>query len=135
MPDTQRKTMTLRLPAIVARARVRGARWWAWPLLDDTAAQEQLGVYATSEALARRALAEHIPIVLRRACDRPVLVIGGGPGYADCAHVINPEPSGWVVYIIRGGRESGSWHTGHDRDTLLAQVLGHVGGAPHVVAL
>lgn len=135
MPDTQRKPMTLRLQALVARARVHGARWWAWPLLNDEAAEEQLAVYASSEALARRALAEQIPIVLRRACDRPVLVIGGGPGYADCVHVINPEPSGWVVYIIRGGRESGSWHTVHDRDALLRQVLDHVGGAPHVVAL
>lgn len=133
--ETQRKPMTVRLPGIVGRARARGARCWAWPLLDDEAAEEQLGVYAATEVLARRALAEHIPIVLRRACSRPVLVLGGGPGWADCVHVINPEPSGWVVYIIRNGRQTGTWHTGHDRDTLLRQVVGRVGGAPQVVPL
>jgi hypothetical protein len=65
-----------------------------------------------------------------------VLVIGGGPDYANTLHLILPQPTEWVVYVVHlDGSRASSWHTDHHRDDLLQQVRDHVGGHPTVVFL
>lgn len=81
------------------------------------------------------ALTDATATALVRMGQRPILVIGGGPGYADCIHVINPEPAGCVVYAVRDGHRVSSAYSCDDRATLLRQVLDQVGGAPQIVAL
>lgn len=133
MAAGQHKTTSIRLPALLVRAEGRGRRWQGWPDLGDSLVIDRLSVDGVTEVEARRALTELAAAALRRACHRPVLVIGGGPDYADCVHLINPQPDGWVVYSIRDGRQTSSWHSDHDSDDLLKQVLDHVGGQPAVV--
>jgi hypothetical protein len=129
------KHASVRLPIVLVRLAGRGAAWQAWPDLADAAVRERLSVQGRTEADARQALTALTTTALRRAVCRPVLVIGGGPDYATCVHVINPEPDGWVVYAIRDRRYSASWHSDDGRDELLAQVLAHVGGDPAVIPL
>jgi len=129
------KPATVRVPVLLARGTGRGSQWQGWPDIGDDAARERLDVHAATETAARHQLTDLIATTLRRAVSRPILVIGGAPYYADCVHVINPEPYGWIVYVIRAGRQTSSWSSIHDADQLLPQVLDHVGGDPQVIKL
>jgi hypothetical protein len=129
------KSATIRVPVLLHRGAGRGAPWRAWPDLGDDTVRERLDVTGSTEAEARQTLTDLAVTTLRRAVSRPILVIGGAPYYADCVHVVNPEPYGWVVYSIRDGRQTSSWHSDHGPEKLLAQVLDHVGGQPAVVRL
>lgn len=133
MADELIKQSVVRLPIVVSRSARRGAGWQGWPDLADTTVMDRLSVHGRTEADVRQALTEVIAAALRQAVCRPVLVIGGGPDYATCVHVINPEPDGWIVYAVRDGQCTASWHTDHNRDQLLQQVLDHVGGQPAVI--
>ncbi|GIE90506.1 hypothetical protein [Actinoplanes regularis] len=135
MRDEILKPATIRVPVLLHREPGRGGQWRGWPDIGDDAARDYLDARGSTEAETRRALPDLVATALRHAMARPILVIGGEPYYAGCVHVINPEPYGWVVYSIRDGRQSGSWHSAHGPNTLLAQVLEHVGGQPAVVRL
>lgn len=124
---------TISLPVRVARTGRRPIRWQAG--LYDDQLQPVLTAEGASPQAAREALAEATATALVRMAQRPILVIGGGPDYTECIHVINPEPAGCVVYTVRDGHRVSSWYSDDDRATRLQQVLGHVGGTPQVVAL
>lgn len=129
------KQATIRLPVAVYRAATRGARWKAELPADNGTPWTPYTAEADTEAHARAALIELVIDTLDRVRQRPVVVIGGDGQYADCLHLVNPEPGGWVVHVIRAGRVAATWHGNHPRDLTLRQVLDHVGGTPTVVHL
>ena len=127
------KLSTIGLPARVIQTGRRPVRWQAG--LYDEHLQAVLTAEGGSPQAACDALTDATATALVRMGQRPILVIGGGPDYPDCIHVINPEPAGCVVYAVRNGHRVSSWYSSDDRTTLLRRVLDQVGGAPHVVTL
>jgi hypothetical protein len=118
----------------------RGAAWSAQadlPVCADRYAGRGWIAEASgkTESAVRTALANQILAVLTAADQRLVLVIGGGPDYADCIHLVRARAEGTCVDIIRAGRSAGSWSSGSGLVTEVDHVIEHVGGAPHVVAV
>jgi hypothetical protein len=94
----------------------------------------RFAAHGATEADAKRALTEMLTKASARLGEGPVLVIGGGAGYANCLHVILPESHAWVVWVVRDGHRTISWHGDSGRDERLRHVLEHVGGQPAVIA-
>lgn len=129
------KNAIIGLPIHLSRAGQRGARWHADLDTDNPDRTTPFTVQGRTEADARKAITGLITAALARWADQPVLVIGGGPDYTTCLHLILPQPHQWVVYAVRDGRLAGTWHSDHSRDELLQQVRDHVGGQPTVITL
>jgi hypothetical protein len=120
-----------------------------WPRTAAWSAQVDLpvstGLYAghgwvaaacgNTESAARAALVSQIVAALAAADQRLVLVIGGGPGYADCIHLVRARAEGTYVDVVRAGRSVGSWSSCTDLAAEVSRVIEHVGGVPDVVDL
>ncbi|MFK3983088.1 hypothetical protein ACI2K4_22260 [Micromonospora sp. NPDC050397] len=129
------KESVIRLPITLYRAATRAAAWHVDLQLDDHTGFNPYTCDAVTEADARRDLTHLVAETLSRVQQGPVVVIGGEGQYADCVHIINPEPGGWVVHVIRQERHTASWHGDFTRADALQQVLDHVGGEPSVIPL
>ncbi|WP_306211089.1 hypothetical protein [Actinoplanes sp. RD1] len=127
------KLAEITLPVRLTQTRRRPVRWQAG--LYDSDLQPLLTAEAATPTDAREALAARTAEALVLMDLKPILVIGGGPDYESCLHVINPEPDGCVVYTIRDGYRTSSWYSKHSRAHLLAEVLDHVSGTPTVIHL
>jgi hypothetical protein len=133
--DDVRKSRTW-LPIVLSRADRRGAPWHAALDTGDTGRTTPFAADGRTKADAGFEVAKLIASALGRWSQHPVLVIGGGPDYANTLHLILPQPAEWVVYVVHlDGSRASSWHSVHDRDDLLQQVRDHVGGQPTVVFL
>ncbi|MFG1886017.1 hypothetical protein, partial [Micromonospora sp. NPDC049102] len=97
------KTTTVGLPMSLFRPESRGALWRAELEPDQQAAGSRLVAHGTSETSARRALSDVLTAAFARLDQGAVLVLGGGPGHANCLHLILPEPHAWVVWVVRDG--------------------------------
>jgi hypothetical protein len=124
------------LPITLSRADRRGAPWHADLDTGDTAKTTPFAAEGRTKTAAGFEVAKLIASALGRWTQSPVLVIGGGPDYANSLHLILPQPAEWVVYVVRlDGSSTTSWHTDHNRDDLLQLVRDHVGGQPTIVFL
>ncbi|MEU7925082.1 hypothetical protein [Micromonospora sp. NPDC049107] len=130
-----RKASVIRLPITLYRAGTRGAPWHVDLRLDGHTGFNPFTCEALTEADARRDLTRLVAETLSRVQQRSVVVIGGEGQYADSVHVINPEPGGWAVHVIRQGRCTTIWRGDYTRTDALQQVLDHVGGEPSVISL
>jgi hypothetical protein len=131
-----RKQARTWLPITLSRADRRGGGWCADLDTGDTGKTTPFAAQGRTRADAAFEVAKLIASALGRWSDSPVLVIGGDPDYADCLHLILPQPHEWVVHVVRfDGSRTSSWHSEHGRDDLLQQVRDHVGGQPTVLFL
>jgi hypothetical protein len=126
------KPVTIRIPATAMRGWQRGAGWTATVDTPDGDGYWRADGKTQAEATAN--LAALVATAAARAGEPPVLVIGGGPGYETCIHLVTATPWGYDVDIVRDGRHSGSWMgRAESMDEAVADVRRHVGGTPVVV--
>ncbi|RKR88306.1 hypothetical protein BDK92_2617 [Micromonospora pisi] len=129
------KESVIRLPITLHRAATRAAPWHVDLQLDDHTGFNPFTCEALTEADARRDLTHLVAGTLSRVKQGPVVVIGGEGQYADSVHIINPEPGGWAIHVIRQGRRTTIWRGDFTRSDALQQVLDNVGGEPSVISL
>lgn len=134
MPGDVLKDSVIRLPITLFRSGIRGSRWQA-ELALPPARYNPFTVDAATEGQARQDLTSLVIGALDLARQRPVLVIGGDGDYTGHVHVINPEPGGWVVHVIRDGRVVATWFGDGTLEDALSSVVWHIGDTPAVVRL
>lgn len=136
-PVSRETTVTVKVPVHMSRDAYRGAGWDAEARTGSSGIGSWFRVASEpTEARAKEALAALILASLARADERPIIVQGGAPDYANSMHLIVPAVRGYDVHVIRDGRTAATWQGSHGTlEEALAGVLRHVGGTPNVIRL